>query len=146
MNASLKTYRWLFVIGGFWNVLGTAFAFFAAHGWEFIERTLGMQPVRYFMFYDAWLALAFVFGLGYWLVAVDPHRNRDIALLGIVGKLLFSVAFVVHFVQGRAGTDVHPAVHPLFMAPVIGDLVFAVLFASFLRWERRTRLAGEGGG
>jgi hypothetical protein len=132
-------YRRLFIIGGWWNLGGTAFIWIAAQFFGFIEHTLHMEPVRYRIFFEGWLGLAFVFGIGYLLVAVDLHRNRDIALLGVIGKLLFSFIFITRFIEGLVRPELHPRVHPFFLIPVAGDLIFVALYVRFLAWERAQR-------
>jgi hypothetical protein len=70
------------------------------------------------------------FGLGYYLVYRDMYGNRGIVILGAVGKSAFAAVFLYSFVA-------HPGQAPLlFLIPVIGDLVFVVLFLMFLGFAR----------
>lgn len=82
------------------------------------------------------LALAFVFGLGYWRVGGDLTRNRDIVRGGVLGQ--FAVFAVV-------GNEVFLArrLPPLFMGPAVVDLIFAVLFVVFLSRRNPVTLASK---
>jgi hypothetical protein len=73
------------------------------------------------------LALAFVFGLGYWWVGRDPCRNRDIIRMGVLGQLsVFTVLMYAVVFTSR------PMPEP-FLMPGLVDLVFALAFLVFLR-------------
>jgi hypothetical protein len=121
-------WRRLFVIAAVWNLVGGVIIYGAAPR-IFATAGLGVpDPAAYF---HAWIALFMTFGIGYYLVSRDLHGRRDIVLLGIIGKFAFSVIFIAHMLA-RPGT-----IPALFLIPVVGDLVFVVLFALFLRWERR---------
>ena len=66
-----------------------------------------------------------LFGWIYWRIAVDPVGCRPYALLGVVGKLAFVVVVYANFAFGGA---------PVGLAALVTvDLVFAVLFARWLR-------------
>lgn len=71
-----------------------------------------------FMQMTSWLVL--VFGIGYCLVARRPERNRDLMLVGIVGKLLVLPLMVAAWRRG----DVQGGA----VAASAADLVFAGLF------------------
>ena len=125
-------YRRMFLIGALWNVLGGAFII-AATGWVF--RTAGLTPPVPPLYYYAWIALFMTFGLGYYLVYRDMFRNRDIVLLGAIGKGAFAVVFLYNFAVYSG------AVPRFFLVPVIGDLVFVVLFVMFLRFARARKMS-----
>ena len=74
------------------------------------------------------LGLFMTFGIGYWMVSADMYGNRNIVILGMIGKLAFSVVFVANIVLFRGQVPL------LFLIPVTGDLVFVVLFWMFLRF------------
>jgi hypothetical protein len=128
------TFKRIFLVGALWNLLGGAFIVFAT-GWIF--STAGLAPPSPPAYYHSWIALFMVFGLGYYLVSRDLYRNRDIALLGAIGKLAFTAVFL----YGYAG---HPGQVPqFFLVPMAGDVVFAVLFLIFYAHARRFRKAAE---
>lgn len=122
-------YRRVFLAGAIWNLAGGAFIV-AATGWIF--ATAGLPTPSPPMYYQSWIALFIVFGVGYYLVARDLDRNRDIALLGGIGKLAFAAIFLYHYI---ASPGQAPA---FFWIPLIGDVVFAVLFLRF--YAQRARM------
>jgi hypothetical protein len=123
-------YKRIFLIGALWNLVGGAFIIFAT-GWIF--STAGLTPPSPPLYYYAWIALFMTFGIGYYLVYRDLYRNRDIALLGAIGKLAFAVVFLWNFgaYQGQ--------IPRFFLIPVFGDLVFVALFIMYLRWVKQAK-------
>jgi hypothetical protein len=65
-----------------------------------------------------------VFGYGYFLVGRDLARNEAMVQIGIVGKLLIFVLFLIYTIAGT-----FPLV---LMIPACGDVIFAFLFLQFL--------------
>jgi len=118
-------YERMFFIGALWNLVGGAFIILATR-WVFASA--GLTPPSPPLYYYAWIALFMTFGAGYYLVYRDLYRNRDIALLGAIGKLAFALVFIWNFIAYQA------QVPRFFLIPVAGDLVFVVLFVMFLRF------------
>ena len=77
-------------------------------------------------------ALFMVFGVGYYMVAGQPYQNQNLVKLGIIGKLAFAVIFIANMLR------LPNQIPRLFLTPVIGDLVFVVLFTMFLSHARRS--------
>ena len=128
LSGSDTFYRRVFLAGAIWNLAGGAFIV-AATGWIF--ATAGLPTPSPPMYYQSWIALFIVFGFGYYLVARDLDRNRDIALLGGIGKLAFAAIFLYHYIESPGQA---PA---FFWIPLIGDVVFAVLFLRFYSLRAR---------
>jgi hypothetical protein len=122
-------YRRIFLIGSLWNLLGGVFIVVFAD-WIFVSSNLNLpDPPVYFY---SWIALFMVFGIGYFMAYVDMYGNKNIVILGIIGKLAFSAIFIV-------GMTVLPQRIPKgFLIAVAGDLVFVVLFWKFLRFAHRS--------
>jgi hypothetical protein len=72
---------------------------------------------------------AAAWGVAYALVAFDARRFRDFAWLGAISKTLFAVIYAAAFLNGQ--------IAPAACAPALVDLIFATLFADFLRRTRR---------
>ena len=113
----------LFRIGAAFNVLVGLPMFIA---WPTAAALLGVTTPRS-VFSDLVGALVAMYGWIYWRIAEDPVGCRSYVLLGIVGKLAFVAVIYANWALGRA-----PAA---LAALVTVDLVFAILFA---RWLRRT--------
>jgi len=80
-------------------------------------------PSALFLQLSMWLVL--VLGFGYCLTALHPERNRDLMLVGAVGKLLVLPLALAAWRRGEMGI-------PGVVASG-GDLVFALLFFDVLR-------------
>lgn len=124
-----RFYKGVFLVGALWNLIGGAFIVIAT---PWIFSSAGLQPPHPSLYYYGWIALFVTFGIGYFMVYRDPYGNKNIVILGIIGKLAFSAIFIYSMMAlpGQA-----PA---FFLIPVIGDLVFVVLFSMFLNFARRT--------
>jgi hypothetical protein len=86
------------------------------------------EPPAYF---HSWIALFMVFGIGYYMVYRDMYGNKNIVILGIIGKLAFSIISAYNMIA-------YPNKIPIFfLAPIIGDLVFVALFLAFLNFARK---------
>jgi hypothetical protein len=83
-------------------------------------RMMGIDPPQnpIFAYLSFWLIL--VFGVGYGLTARRPERNRDLMLLGGLGKLFVLPIMLAAWQRGHVG--------PLAVGASFGDLVFALLF------------------
>ena len=113
----------LFRIGAAFNVL-VGLPMLVA--WPTAVALLGVTTPRS-VYTDLVGAIVAMFGWVYWRIAEDPVGSRSYVLLGIVGKLTFVAVIYANWALGRA-----PAA---LAALVTADLVFAILFA---RWLRRT--------
>jgi hypothetical protein len=120
-------YKNMFLVGAVWNVLGGGLIVTTT---EWIFASAGLRPPEPPLYYHAWIALFVVFGIGYYMVSRDLYRNKNIVVLGIIGKLAFSAIFIYNMMR-------YPSQVPwCFLIPVIGDLVFVVLFGMFLGFAR----------
>jgi hypothetical protein len=123
MIASGPTFwRIIFRVKGVWNcALSTGVFLFD----DTSRRLLGVplpDPVYRSMF----LALAFVFGLGYWWVGRDLDRNHDIIRMGIFGQIsVFAISL-------HAVTLAQPRLPWPYLLPGLVDLAFALAFLIFL--------------
>ena len=122
-------YEYMFLAGAIWNVLGGA-VLVGLQDWIF--STADLDPPDPPLYFYGWIALFMTFGIGYYMVSRDPFKNKNIVILGIVGKLAFSAIFLYYLIS--AG-DLVPT---LMLVPVVGDLVFVALFGMFLNYARST--------
>ena len=116
-------FRRVFLAGALWNILG---GLLIVLGQEYIFGRQGLSIPLPSLFYYLWIAMVEIFGIGYLMVWRDPYGNKSIVILGIMGKLVFSIAFAWHNLTRRFETP------DLFWVAVIGDLVFVVLYWMFL--------------
>jgi hypothetical protein len=124
-----NAYRKIFLVGAMWNLLGAGLFFvFWRQAFDFFQ----LAHPNYLAFFQAWLALAFVFGIGYYYVYRDLYGNLNIVRLGIYGKTAFALIFI-YYVS-------FSGFHPVFLSGAIIDLIFVVLYVRFLG-HARTRQA-----
>jgi hypothetical protein len=116
-----RTYEKIFLVGALWNLLGSGLFFLF---WRQAFTLFHLPPPNYLAFFQAWLALAFVFGIGYYYVYQDLYANLNIVRLGIYGKTLFAAIFIYHVLSR--------GFHPVFLSGAIIDLMFVVLYGRFL--------------
>jgi hypothetical protein len=120
-------YKRMFLVGAIWNLAGGVLII-ALTDWVF--STAGLQPPAPPAYYQGWIALFMTFGIGYYMVYRDMYGNKDIVILGMIGKSAFAVVFVANMIVYPGGVPY------LFLVPVVGDFVFVVLFGMFLNFAR----------
>lgn len=123
MEQSAAYQRNLFFIGALWN-WGAALLFV---GLFFINENLlelFLKVPESMLWYFIVFGAVFIFGLGYYWISKDVERNRDIIKMGIIGKVMVFLLFLIYMIKG----DI---TWLLFMAGCV-DLVFAVLFKQVL--------------
>jgi len=120
-------YKRMFFVGGLWNVAGGVIIVLLTK-WLFARQELPLpQPPLY---YYAWIALFITFGIGYFMIWRDMYSNKNIVILGIIGKLAFAAVFIWNFLAYRG------QVPTFFLIPVVGDLVLVVLYWMFLKFAQ----------
>ena len=121
-------YKRVFLIGALWNIAGGIFITLFT-GWIFSMANLTPpQPLAY---YHSWIALFVTFGIGYYMVYKDMYGNKNIIILGIIGKLAFAIIFIYNMVVFKGQIPL------FFVIPVVGDLVFALLYGRFLDFAKK---------
>ncbi len=121
-------YQKMFLIGAIWNWVATGS--FAA-GYKIVIPIFGMELPRYPAFFLMFLGLCFVFGIGYYWVSRDIHKNHDIIRMGIIGKLIVFVGLLWGCVAGR--------IHFIPASAGVVDLIFSILFIEFLITFKKNR-------
>ncbi len=86
-----------------------------------------------FVHLGSWLVL--VFGIGYCLTALSPERNRDLMLLGGLGKLLVLPLMLSAWHRGDVGAS--------GVMAGFADFVFALLFFDVMRRMASARPSSE---
>ena len=122
-------FKRMFLTGSLWNLLGGVFILSFA---SWIFATAGLIRPHPPLYFQAWIALFMVFGIGYYMVFRDMYGNKNLVLLGMIGKLAFSIIFILNFLLFRG------QVPSFFLIPVSGDLVFVFLFGWFLLSAKRS--------
>jgi hypothetical protein len=117
----LKHARLLFSVAALFNFA----AVLLLHPASGMATMLGLSPAAGTGVFDQIALLAiFAFGVGYWLVARNPERNRDLVKVSLAAKLGVVAIIGAHFLAGSANARL--------VLLVSGDLLFAVAFLYFL--------------
>ena len=115
----------------FWN-----YVFYAKGGINWIQsigllfldpwlrQRLHLTPLVNFEYVYLFVALAFIFGLGYWQVGNDLNKNRAVVRMGVFGQ--YSVCFILMFMV------LFSRLHWLYLIPGLIDGVFASLYLWYL--------------
>jgi hypothetical protein len=112
----------LFIVAALYDLLlGIAALFFFKPLYNWFDITLPNHDG-----YVQWgAAVVVIFGIGFWLVAQAPARNRDIIKMGILFKVAYTATVLGHFFLGSV---------PIVWVPFAWlDVVFCVLFIVALR-------------
>jgi len=119
-----KYYKWLFIIGAIFNWIMAVSFFIGSIAIPEIFVLFGTAYPPTLFFLHALLGLIFVYGIGYFIVGRDIHKNRGCVWLGILSKLSFFTFCVVYFILGDLN----------FVIVIFGtfDFIFACLFIEFI--------------
>ncbi len=117
-----RKYKQLFFVAAVFNwVVTVAWSI----TYPLISPIFGISEVASPIFLHSFLALAFVFGIGYYRASLNLERGREVILLGAIGKYLFFVVTSIYFVLEQ--------INILLWSISFGDFLFASLFVVFLR-------------
>lgn len=127
MLSSEAGYRRMFTLAALYNLaLGFVFLVFFSRLMALFH--MPVPPPEMAIFHQMAILLAMVFGVGYQMVSRNPHRQKGIVVLGIIGKSVVFLLFLYHFAFS--------GLHAVIFLIGVGDLVFVVLFCKFLRFDR----------
>ena len=111
-------YKYLFVIGAIF-ALAVGIPIFIL----FLFYNPGLTPAG--QLYNLFFRLVTILnGIGYYIVSRDISKNHGLVLLGILGKIIVFVFFLVAFILG-----IFSIIELIFG---IVDLIFAILYIEFL--------------
>ena len=119
---SLKTIKSLFIISALYDfILGVIFLI----GFKQIYNYFNITLPNHDGYVQFGAALVAIFGIGFWFVAQDPQRNRDIIKMGILLKLSYSGVAFYHAALGNL---------PGIWLPFAWfDVIFLILFILALK-------------
>ena len=118
----VKTIKLLFIISALYDfLLGVIFLV----GFRKIYNYFDIALPNHDGYVQFGAAVVAIFGVGFWFVAQDPQRNRDIIKMGILLKLSYSGVAFYHAALGNL---------PGIWLPFAWfDLIFLVLFVRALK-------------
>ena len=121
-------YRRMWFMATLYNIAGGSLIFiFAPQLFSMAGEALPIPP----LYYQAWIAMFATIGVGYWFVYRNMYNNRDIVIMGIIGKLAFATLCLIN-------TFVYWGRIPfVFTLAALGDLAFVFLFWKFLGFQAK---------
>ena len=119
---SIGQIKKLFVIAALYDfILGVIFLV----AWKQLYNDFGVTLPNHAGYVQFGAALVAIFGIGFWFVAQNPERNRDIIKMGILLKIAYSGVVLGHYFFGL--------VPGVWMPFAWCDLIFLGLFVVALR-------------
>jgi hypothetical protein len=112
----------LFAMAAAWNLGAAATLVFNP---DFLLARLSVNDPGARFLARSFASSVTTWGIGYALVAFDRKRFRDFAWLGAISKAIFFTVYAAAFFGGRISFAA--------FIPALVDLIFAILFAEFLR-------------
>ena len=118
LHWSYQAWQWFFVIAGFWNLLGAVDGILRPT--LNLEKYYGVQTddfITIFLNRAFWIVVL-IFGIGYFLIAINPILFYGIIVLGIIGKIVVAVSWISLFKIGKG--------ERISIFASSGDLLFTV--------------------
>ncbi|WP_424984220.1 hypothetical protein [Maritalea sp. S77] len=115
--------RTLFIVAAIWNFAGAIPGL--TDTVAMFEREFGSaltNPVMIAIYRGAW-GTAFLYGIGFLLVAYNPVRHTGIVMIGGLGKALFALNLLFMFLNGWTSN--------FAMVVILGDVVFVMLMLAY---------------
>ena len=122
-RGDLDRYRtWLYAAAAYNLAWGSTTVLFP-EGWFAV---LGVATSESLVFWQLAGMFVLVFAPAYWWAARAPERHTHLVALGLLGKTLGVVGFVVAVATGRLEAALAPVI-------VLNDLIWIPAFAAFVR-------------
>jgi len=127
---SYQGWRIFFLISGLWNLLGCIEGIVRPA--KNMRRYYDIETNDYYTLFlnRAFWESVLVFGIGYLIIAYDPGKNLGLVIMGIIGKVIVAVTWLILFLRKKAKGSA------LFAA--IGDSIFTIFFIVYLIGGVRT--------
>jgi len=119
-----KYYKYMFIIGAFFNWINSlTFFILSLVGYPSIFDFLSCSAPPTLFFLHSLLGLIATFGIGYFIVGLNIHKNHAAVTLGIISKLWFFTMCLIYTSIGQ--------INILIAILGLGDFIFAILFIEF---------------
>jgi hypothetical protein len=119
-----KYYKWLFIVAAIFNWVMALSFFVGSVAIPGIFGLFGTSSPPTLFFLHALLGLIAVYGVGYFIVGLDIHKNLGCVWLGVLSKFSFFAFCVAYFLLGELS----------ILIVIFGsfDFIFACLFLEFI--------------
>ena len=122
-------HRLLYVIAAIWNwALAVMFLVLPRISMNYFY--LGGPAIpNVLIWFDCFMGLVFAFGVGFYLVSLNPKQNYGLIEIAVLEKTWVFIVGLLYFLVGQASA--------LLLGIVSGDLVFGLLFIEDLMRIRK---------
>ena len=119
-----RFWKIVFLIAGLYTTVGVLPGIFNPEQglYDFTNQIIKDWNTVYF-FRSLWITV-FVFGIGFFIVAINPANHIGIVIMGFLGKLLFASNVLIQYASEK--------VSQMAMTAAIIDLIFVLLFGIFI--------------
>jgi len=97
-------------------------------------RSIGIEKTSFNLPIQLVGMMVALFGLGYWIVSMNPVENRNVLLLGMLSKLLGPLLAIRYIMRGDL---------PAWMLIVFFFADFIYLVPFWLTWRKAKSIAGK---
>ncbi|MBN2157259.1 MAG: hypothetical protein JW776_14535 [Candidatus Lokiarchaeota archaeon] len=120
-----RYYKILFLSGAVWNLaVGTIFMVITIVAFNFGITLFNMTPPDSKVFIQGFLILVFAIGIGLLAVSFNPQQYYWMIFMFAFEKYAINIVVFVHYFMGEFNF--------LFVAMILVDLVYGILFTEFL--------------
>ena len=124
-----KYHRLMYLVAAIWNwVLAITFLVLPRIDIDYFSLAGDTIPPT-LLWFDCFMGLVFAFGIGFFLVSLDPQKNHGLVKIAAFEKVWVFVIGFSYFLVGEASL--------LLVGVVVGDLIFGLLFIENLLAIRR---------
>ena len=115
-----KYHRLMYLIAAIWNwVLAITFLILPRIDINYFSLAGDTIPPT-LLWFDCFMGLVFAFGIGFYLVSLDPQKNHGLVKIAAFEKVWVFIIGFSYFLIGEASL--------LLLGVVLGDLIFGILF------------------
>jgi hypothetical protein len=123
-NLNSRIWKIVFLIAGLYTAGGVLPGIFNPEQGllDFTNQIIDDWNTVYF-FRSLWITV-FVFGIGFFIVALNPAKYIGIVIMGLLGKLLFATNVLIQYSSEK--------VSQMAMSAAVVDLIFVIVFGIFI--------------
>ena len=127
-----KYYKFMFLIGAIWNLsVGLIFLTITIFAFDFGVSLFELVPPDSTVFIQNFLVLVFAIGIGLLVVSFNPKKYYWIVVMFAFEKFAINFVVIPHYFMREFNF--------LFVAMILVDLVWGILFTEFLIRFRREK-------
>jgi hypothetical protein len=119
-----KYYKILFLIGGFYNIIGAILLGVLPIFFDGIFPFFGITNPNNLLFVHIFTAIIASVAIGYFMLFKDISKNHGLVIVGAAGRAVTFIIALIYLIQGDCNW--------LFLVLLSPDIIQAVLYVEFL--------------